>query len=91
MAGKGHNSGDAYAVTADELKQFVERLEQLAEEKTDIAQQSKEVMAEAKGRGYDTKALRKILAVRKRKPDEVHEENAILQVYGTALGMDVFG
>jgi len=91
MAGKGHNSGNTYSVPAEVLRQFVERLEALAAEKNDIAEQTKEVMAEAKGRGYDTKVLRKILAVRKRKPDEVHEENAILQVYGQALGMDVFG
>ena len=66
MAGKGHNSGDAYAVTADELRQFVERLESIAEEKQAAADDMKEVYAEAKGRGYDTKVLRKVLAARKR-------------------------
>ena len=91
MAGKGHNSGDTYRVPAEELRQFVERLEALAAEKNDIAEQTKEVMAEAKGRGYDTKVLRKILALRKRKPGDLAEENAILQIYGQALGMDVFG
>lgn len=87
MADIGHNS---YAVTADELRQFVERVEQLNAEKKDIADQVKEVMAEAKGRGYDTKVLRKIIALRKRKPDAIAEENAILQLYGSALGMSVF-
>jgi len=91
MAGKGHNSGNTYSVPAEVLRQFVERLEALAAEKNDIAEQTKEVMAEAKGRGYDTKVLRKILALRKRKPGDLAEENAILQVYGQALGMDVFG
>jgi len=77
----------AYDVTADELRQFVERFEQLDAEKKDIADQQKEVMAEAKGRGYDTKALRKIIALRKRKPDEVAEEEAFLDLYKAALGM----
>lgn len=85
---KGHNSGaDPYAVTADELKQFIERVEQLNEEKADIADQIKETMAEAKGRGYDTKAMRTIIKMRKQKPDERAEEQAILDVYLSALGM----
>ena len=78
---------DAYSVTADELRQFIERLEQLESEKKDLAEQLKEVMAEAKGRGYDTKVLRKVIAMRKRKPDELAEEEAVLEVYKTALGM----
>ena len=78
---------DAYSVTAEELHQFIERLEQLDSEKKDLAEQLKEVMAEAKGRGYDTKVLRKVLAMRKRKPDELAEEEAVLEVYKAALGM----
>jgi uncharacterized protein (UPF0335 family) len=81
------SSPDTYAVTADELRQFVERYEQLEAEKKDIADQQKEVMAEAKGRGYDTKALRKIVALRKRKPDDLAEEEAVIEVYKAALGM----
>jgi uncharacterized protein (UPF0335 family) len=77
----------AYSVTAEELRQFIERAEQLEAEKKDLAEQLKEVMAEAKGRGYDTKVLRKIIALRKRKPDEVAEEEAVLEVYKAALGM----
>lgn len=84
---KGHNSGDPYSVTADELKQFIERVEQLESEKKDIAEQIKETMAEAKGRGYDTKALRTILKERKKSPDERAEEEAVLDVYKAALGM----
>ena len=81
------SSDTAYAVTAEELRQFVERYEQLEAEKKDIADQQKEVMAEAKGRGYDTRALRKIVALRRRKPDEIAEEEAVLEVYKAALGM----
>ena len=79
---------NTYSVTAEELRQFIERYEQLEAEKKDIADQQKEVMAEAKGRGYDTAALRKIVALRRRKPDEIAEEEAVLEVYKAALGME---
>jgi uncharacterized protein (UPF0335 family) len=77
----------AYNVTADELRQFIERAEQLASEKKDVAEQEKELFAEAKGRGYDTKVMRKVIALRKRKPDEIAEEEAIMDMYKAALGM----
>ena len=78
---------DAYNVTAEELRQFVDRFEQLEAEKKDLDEQQKELMAEAKGRGYDTKVLRKLIAMRKRKPDDLAEEEAILDMYKQALGM----
>ncbi|MFN3642483.1 MAG: DUF2312 domain-containing protein [Gemmobacter sp.] len=78
---------DTYAVTADELRQFIERYEQLESEKKAIADQLKELMAEAKGRGYDTRVMRKVIALRKRKPDEIAEEEAVLEMYKAALGM----
>lgn len=78
---------DSYSVTADELRQFIERAEQLEAEKKDIAEQEKELFAEAKGRGYDTKVMRKIIALRKRKPDEIAEEEAVLDMYKAALGL----
>ena len=61
----------AYGVAAEELRSFVERYERLELEKKDIADQQKEVMAEAKGRGYDTKVLRKVVALRKRDKDDI--------------------
>lgn len=76
-----------YRVTADELRQFIERYERLEQEKKDIAEAQKEVMAEAKGRGYDTAALRKIIALRKRKADDIAEEEAVMEMYKEALGM----
>jgi uncharacterized protein (UPF0335 family) len=79
---------DAYNVTADELRQCIERYEQLQTEKDDVANQQKELMAEAKGRGYDTKIMRKIISIRKRKADAVAEEEAILELYKSALGME---
>ncbi len=78
---------DAYNVTADELRQFIERFEQLESEKKDVTEQQKELMAEAKGRGYDTKVMKKVVALRKRKPDEIAEEEAIIEMYKSALGM----
>lgn len=76
-----------YRVTADELRQFVERIERLDSEKKDLAEQSKELMAEAKGRGYDTRVLRLIVARRKRDKDDIAEEEAVLEMYQEALGM----
>ena len=78
---------DSYKVTAGELRQFIERYERLEAEKKDIADQQKEVMAEAKGRGYDTKVMRKVIALRKREPNDIAEEEAVLQMYKEALGM----
>ncbi|WP_297619205.1 DUF2312 domain-containing protein [uncultured Roseicyclus sp.] len=78
---------DTYRVTAEELRQFIERIERLDAEKKDIADQQKEVMAEAKSRGYDTKVIRKVIALRKREPDDIAEEEAMLEIYKEALGM----
>ena len=77
----------SYRVTADELRQFIERFERLEQEKKDIADQQKEVMAEAKGRGYDTKAMRQVIALRKRSADDIAEEEAVVELYKSALGM----
>lgn len=79
----GHNS-----VTADELRQFIERFEQLEFEKKDVGEQQKDLMAEAKGRGFDTKVMKKVVALRKRRADDVAEEEAILELYKSALGMN---
>ncbi|KQM99443.1 hypothetical protein ASE77_00135 [Sphingomonas sp. Leaf226] len=75
------------AVAADELRQLIERAERLEEEKKGITDDIKDVMAEAKGRGYDPKAIREILKVRRKKKEEYQEEQAILEVYLQALGM----
>ena len=77
----------SYRVTADELRQFIERIERLDAEKNDLAEQQKEVMAEAKGRGYDTKVMRKLITLRKRDQNDIAEEEAILEMYKEALGM----
>ena len=74
-------------IAADELRHFIERFEQLESEKKDVAEQQKELMAEAKGRGYDTVVMRKVIAHRKRSPDDIAEEESILELYKAALGM----
>jgi uncharacterized protein (UPF0335 family) len=74
-------------VTADELRLLIERAERLEEEKRAISDDIKDVMAEAKSRGFDTKAIRKIMQIRKKKKEDFQEEEAILETYMTALGM----
>ncbi|WP_246195216.1 DUF2312 domain-containing protein [Paracoccus litorisediminis] len=81
-----HNQ-HVYGVAAEELRQFIEQFEQLEAERKDAAQRQKEVMAEAKARGYDTKVMKKVIALRKRDPDDIAEEEAILEMYKAALGM----
>jgi uncharacterized protein (UPF0335 family) len=71
----------------DQLKAFVERVERLEEEKKTIADDIKDVYAEAKGNGFDVKALRQIVKLRKQDADERREQEAILETYLHALGM----
>ena len=80
-------NAESYQVTAAELRQFIERIERLDAEKKDLAEQQKEVMAEAKGRGYDTKVIRKVVALRKRDANDIAEEEAVMDMYREALGM----
>ena len=75
------------AVAPDLLKSFVERIERLEEEKASIAGDVKEVYAEAKAQGFDTKVLRKVVAWRKRDAAERREEEEIMDLYLQALGM----
>lgn len=77
----------AYNVIAAELRAFIERFEQLESEKRTIADDQKEVMAEAKGRGYDVKTIRLIIKERKRDKNDLAEEQAVLEMYRSALGM----
>ena len=78
---------DASSVAADQLKSFIERIERLEEEKAGLAGDIKDVYAEAKGTGFDVKALRKIVANRKKDHAERQEEEAILELYMQALGI----
>lgn len=73
-------------VAAGQLRALIERIERLEEEKKTIADDIKEVYAEAKGNGYDVKVLRKVVALRKRDLEERKEEEAILDLYLQAVG-----
>ena len=74
-------------VSAGELKQFVERIERLEEEKKAISDDIRDIYAEAKGRGFDVTALRAIVRLRAKEPQEREEEEAMLELYKSALGM----
>lgn len=74
-------------VAAQELKQFVERIERLEEEKKALADDIKDVFAEMKGRGFDTKVVRQVIRIRKQDHAERQEMEAILELYLSALGM----
>lgn len=77
------------SVAAGQLKAFVERIERLSEERAEIIEQIAEVYAEAKGSGFETKIIRKIVALRKKDADERAEEEALLEAYLAALGMAI--
>jgi uncharacterized protein (UPF0335 family) len=74
-------------VSAAQLRSIIERIEHLEEEKKSVAEQIKEVYAEAKGNGFDPKILRKIVSLRKKDMEERQEEEAMLDLYMQALGM----
>ena len=80
-------SETSQTVAAGQLRAFIERIERLEEEKKTIADDIKEVYAEAKGTGFDTKAVRTIIRLRKKDQAERQEEEAILDLYKAALGM----
>lgn len=83
--------GNAQTVAAGQLRAFIERVERLEEEKKTIADDIKEVYAEAKGTGFNTKTMRKIVQLRKKDRAEAQEEQALLELYAEALGMGIFG
>jgi uncharacterized protein (UPF0335 family) len=78
---------DINATTAAQLKAFIERIERLEEDKKGIADDIKDVYAEAKGNGFDTKILRRIISLRKQDAAERREQEELLEVYLRALGM----
>jgi uncharacterized protein (UPF0335 family) len=78
---------EVQGIAVAQLRSIVERIERLEEEKKAIADDIKDVYGEAKANGYDTKALRKIVALRKKDANEREEEEAILELYKNALGM----
>ena len=74
-----------YSISKDQLKSFIDRIERLEEEKTNIATDIKEVYAEAKGNGFDAKTIRQIIKIRKIDHDDFMEQDALLDLYMDAL------
>lgn len=74
-------------VAAGQLRAIIERIERLEEEKKEVAEQIKEVFAEAKASGFDTRTIRKVVGLRKKPAEERQEEEALLDLYMSALGM----
>jgi uncharacterized protein (UPF0335 family) len=78
---------DVAGIAGDRLKSFIERIERLEEEKRALAEDIKEVYAEAKGTGFDTKVMRQLIKLRKMDKDDLDEQETLLDVYKRAIGM----
>ncbi|HTJ56340.1 MAG TPA: DUF2312 domain-containing protein [Devosiaceae bacterium] len=77
------------SVAQDQLRAFIERIERMEEEKKAISDDIRDIYAEAKGNGFDVKVLRQIVRIRKQDRDERMEQEALLELYMTALGMSL--
>jgi uncharacterized protein (UPF0335 family) len=80
------SAADTGGLAAERLRSFVQRIERLEEDRAALAQDLREVYAEAKGEGFDTKVLRKLIGLRKRDPRQRREEDELLELYLSALG-----
>jgi uncharacterized protein (UPF0335 family) len=78
---------DVGGIAGDRLKSFIERIERLEEERRTLGADLKEVYAEAKGNGFDTKIMRQIVRLRRMDKDDLDEQETLLDVYRRALGM----
>jgi uncharacterized protein (UPF0335 family) len=78
---------DVGGIAGERLKSFIERIERLEEEKRALAEDIKEVFAEAKGNGFDVKIMRQIIKIRRTDQDDLDEQEALLDTYMRALGM----
>lgn len=83
-----NESQDVGGVAGKRLKSFLDRIERLEEEKKGLAEDIKEIYAEAKGTGFDVKTMRKILKLRKMETDKRREEEELLELYKAAIGLD---
>lgn len=95
-SGVGHNSGELQmadadpnvaGVAADRLRSIIERVERLTDEKKAINDDIKDIFSEAKSAGFDTTVVRRLLALRRRDPNDVEQEEMLLDTYRRALGM----
>ncbi|MFV3129820.1 DUF2312 domain-containing protein [Niveispirillum sp. KHB5.9] len=81
-------SNDVGGIAADRLRSFIERIERLEEEKKGIQDDIKDIYAEAKGTGFDTKVMRQIIRIRKMAKEDRQEMDALLDLYKAALGIE---
>lgn len=81
-------STDVGGIAADRLRSFIERIERLEEEKKGIQDDIKDIYAEAKGTGFDTKVMRQIIRIRKMESNDRQEMEALLDLYKSALGIE---
>lgn len=87
MATIGDNSMNVGGISGDRLKSFVERIERLEEERRVLTADIREVFSEAKGTGFDTRIMRRVIRLRKMDKDDLDEQGALLDIYLKALGM----
>jgi uncharacterized protein (UPF0335 family) len=87
MDGSKINTDAAYSVTADQLRAFIERIEFVRAEQAESKEREKEIFAEMKGAGYMTRPVRTIIKLRAQNPDDRAEEEAVVAMYKSALGM----
>lgn len=80
----GHNSGDTGGVSGQRLKSFIERVERLEEEKSGLQEDIKDIFAEAKAVGFDTKIMRKVIRLRKMDKEKRNEEEKLTELYKAA-------
>lgn len=85
---KDSTANDTGGVSGQRLKAFIERVERLEEEKAGLAEDIKDIMAEAKGTGFDTKTMRKIIRLRKMDKQKREEEEELLELYKSAIGLE---
>jgi uncharacterized protein (UPF0335 family) len=78
---------DVGGIAGEQLRSFIERIERLEEERKTLAEDIKEVFAEAKGNGFDTKIMREIIKIRRMDEDDLDEQETLLDIYKRALGM----
>ncbi len=86
-AAKQDQDVEAGGIAADRLRSIVERVERLEEERRGLADNIKDIFAEAKSAGFDVKVVRQIISIRKKEPAEVEEQETLLDLYRRALGM----
>jgi uncharacterized protein (UPF0335 family) len=78
---------DVATIAGERLKQLVEKIERIEDEKREVAEQAKEVYAEAKAEGFDVKILRQLIRLRRLKPHDRSEQEELLELYKAAVGM----